>query len=601
VLGSLLVNTATISDPDAIAPVTLTNKDLRVQPAPSGGPDSFGYVYQDSYAGVTYNWAPTTTNSTKVNFGTLIVDDIFTGPIPIGFPFRFYSSVYNDFYVSSNGLVSFGSGSDLNTNTSIPTAGDGANNYATCFWYDLFIQNATQGVWVETSGSAPNRQTVITFRTQYFVTSNNPNVPPNLFQMILYEGSNLIKCQYAQMSGSVEGSGGTGATVGLENLDGTSGIQYYYRAPYSAAIPGPLEDNFAILFTPGTHIPAFTASSKSVTGGMHPGQTVTYTVGVENDAGVPSSISTLSDPIPAGASYVPGSAQVVGGGLLNATSSAVNWQGTVGASKATTITYAVHLNAPSGSITNTATINDPQAIIPVIKTAVTPIQPASGIGKGYPSYLYHDSFSPGVSYNWISIPTSGPGMLITQGDKDNGYGSLPLGFSFSFFGHLYTSVLVSTNGLVMFNPEGSTEANNQPIPKTGTVDNYATCFWDDQLIYAPDPNQGIWSETLGSAPNRYTVITFILQDSNTSSPSPYEYQMILYEKGGKIKCQYAQMTGSVNGDGRSATIGLEDRYGVNGVQYFFDRQQPPFLGPVLDGLAIEFDKPTQEFLPLLRR
>jgi uncharacterized repeat protein (TIGR01451 family) len=418
--------------------------------------------------------------------------------------------------------------------------------------------------------------------------------------MILYESSNQIKCQYAQMSGSIEGSGGTGATVGLENLDGTSGIQYFYRPTYSQPIPGPLEDNLAILFTPGQQVPVFTTSTKSVSKVMHPGQTASYTVVVDNNAAVPSSISTLSDPIPAGASYVSGSAHVVGGGLLNASSSAVNWQGTIAASHAATITFDVHLNAPTGLITNTATINDPSGYLPVKRTALTPIQPAIGFGVGAPGYLYQDSYSPGVAYNWVTIVQDASTQLtITQGDNYNGYGSVPLGFTFSFFDRPYTSTLVSTNGLVMFNTNGSTEFDNRPIPTPGIVDNYATCFWDDQII--KDASQGIWYQMFGSAPNRYMVITFMLQDAQAATAAPYEYQMILYENGGRIKCQYAHTAGYVNGDGRSATIGLEDRFGASGVQYFFDRQQPPIIGPVEDSLAIEFKKSPRVLLPLLRR
>jgi uncharacterized repeat protein (TIGR01451 family) len=601
-LGSVLVNTATIADPQAVAPYVMKNSDLRVLPAPTGGPDAFGYTYKDSYAsggGVTYSWIPTTTSSTKLNFGILPADDVFTGTIPIGFPFRFYSGVYNNFYVSSNGLVSFGAGHDNNINTPIPNPGDGVNNFAACFWGDLYIQDASQGVWVETTGSAPNRETVITFRAQYFITAGDKSVPPSLFQMILYESSNQIKCQYADMRGPLVASGGAGATVGLENADGTAGIQYFYQLTYTNnPLHGPLEKDLAILFTPGPQVPVFTASTKSVTKNMHPSQTVTYTIGIVNNSAAPSSISTLTDPIPAGTTYLPGSAKVVGGGLLNATSSHVNWQGTLAPSYQVTVTFDAKLSAPSGLITNTATIDDPQAVLPVAKTALTPVQPAESFGVGQPLYAYRDSFAPGVSYSWVPTTTASTKMTVTQGDNDDGYGSVPLGFTFSFFDRPYTTTLVSTNGLVMFNGRGSTDYRNEPIPTPGTVDNYASCFWDDQII-SDTVKQGIWSEAFGSAPNRYTVITFVLQDANAKVTQPYRYQMILYE-GGRIKCQYAQMSTSIYGDGRSATIGLEDRYGISGVQYFTDRLNPPFIGPVQDGLAIEFKRISAIFLPVLK-
>jgi uncharacterized repeat protein (TIGR01451 family) len=360
-----------------------------------------------------------------------------------------------------------------------------------------------------------------------------------------------------------------------------------------------LESHLALLFTPGSQVPVFTASTKSVTQNMHPNQTVTYTIGIDNNSAAPSSISTLTDPIPVGTTYVPGSAHVVGGGLLDATSSHVNWQGTLAPSYHVTVTFDAKLSAPSGLITNTATIDDPQAVLPVVKTALTPVQPVQSFGLGQPLYEYRDSFAPGVTYSWIPTTTAGTKMAVTQGDKDDGYGSVPLGFAFPFFNHPYTTTLVSTNGLVMFNSGGTTAYKNEPIPTPGTADNYASCFWDDQII-TDTVKQGIWSETFGSVPNRYTVITFVLQDMNLKVTQPYRYEMILYE-GGRIKCQYAQMNTSVYGDGRSATVGLEDRYGVGGVQYFTDRRQAPFIGPIQNGLAVEFKQISAIFLPVLRR
>jgi hypothetical protein len=218
---------------------------------------------------------------------------------------------------------------------------------------------------------------------------------------------------------------------------------------------------------------------------------------------------------------------------------------------------------------------------------------------GSPSYQYQDSYAPGISYSWVPTTTASTKLAITQGNNNDGYGSLPLGFTFSFFDHTYNNVFASTNGLVMFNQAGSIQFNNQAIPTPGTVDNYATCFWDDQIINSTA--QGIWSETFGVAPNRYTVITFVLQDADPNAVLPYRYQMILYENGGWIKCQYEDMGGSINGDGSSATIGLEGRYGLSGVQYFYNRQSAPLIGPIEDGLAVEFHKLTTILLPILRR
>ena len=41
-------------------------------------------------------------------------------PFPIGFSFDFFGNTYTDFYVTSNGLVMFGGGSNQYRNNTIP-------------------------------------------------------------------------------------------------------------------------------------------------------------------------------------------------------------------------------------------------------------------------------------------------------------------------------------------------------------------------------------------------------------------------------------------------------------------------------------------------
>jgi uncharacterized repeat protein (TIGR01451 family) len=597
-LNTVITNTATITDPQATLPVSLIDDSLKVQPRPNGGPDDFSYTYKDSYApgGPTFSWIPTTTNSITVNFGVLPADDVYSGPITIGFPLKFYTGVYTDFFVSSNGLVSFGAGSDHNVNLPIPTPGDGASNYASCFWSDLYIKDAAQGIWVERFGSAPNRYTVITFRTAYFV---NESAPPNLFQMILYEGSNQIKCQYADMPGPIDASGG-GSTIGLENADETTGIQYYYGPIYAPSV-GPLEPHLAIVFTPANlNVPAFVGSTKLASRAVHPGELLSYTLRVLNNGNAASTISTLSDPTPGGVTYVNGSAQVQGGGLLTANAAGVNWSGTVINSQRVTITYNTILHAPAGFITNTFTISDPAAAKSSVISVTTPVQPVQGLGVGpAPRYFYADNYSDNAdaAFSWVPT-TSASSKLTLLPNDDDGYNIVPISFTFRFDGRDYTNTVVSANGLVMFNAGvGSSEYSNQPIPTPGIVDSYATCFWDDQQ--AANTTQGIWYETFGGAPHRFTVITFMLDDATSAPPAaPYQYQMILYEGSNRIKCQYNDMTGSINGDGRHATIGVENKWGDGGVQYFYGPDNYPYYGPIESGLAIIFGPAKTIYLPL---
>jgi len=598
-LGTFVTDTATISDAQALAPVMLVNPyPLRVLPAPTGGPDTFGYTFKDSFAPtnpVTFSWVPTTTPAARLDFGPFPNDDIVTGPVALGFTFTFYGRAYTQTYVSTNGLVSFGGGSPANINEPIPTNG-GSLNFATCFWDDLYQTAPPQGVWLETHGVAPNRYAVITYETAYF---EQQNVAPSTFQIILYESSNQIKCQYLDMSGPIDASGGGGASVGAENADGTAGVQYFFQQIGDGhPIVGPLEDGLAVLFTPGPAAPSLSASFKAITPLVHAGERVTYTVVISNDGPGNASPATMNDPIPPGAIFQAGSAQVVGGGSLTANAANVNWSGTLNSGHEVTVTFAVKLPAV-GPVTNTASFNAPQAIVPLVRSVGTYVQPATAFGVGQPSYRYADSYAPGISYSWVV--TTGASQHVSStiaGNSDDGYISVPLGFNFPFFDRVYTSTFVSTNGLVMFNGTGSVAEYGQPIPTPGLVDNFASCFWSDQVIGVL-PGEGFWYEAFGSQPNRYAVITFVLEDK-IHVGLPYRYQMILFENG-NIKCQYQDMRGVPFGTGRFATIGVEGRFGNSGVQYYAGPEQNAVVGPVENKLAILFAPLKMTFLPVIRR
>src|SRR5262249_32017792 len=150
---------------------------------------------------------------------------------------------YTQVVISTNGLVSFNTtGSPQYVNQPI-LEGNTPSNYATCFWTDQIV-HATDGAWVETVGSAPNRTVVITFRLSDAGASGAQG--PYRYQMILYEGSNRIKCQYMQMDGYPVGDG-RGATIGIRNWLGNGGVQYFY-GNRDGGTYGPIENQLAIQF-----------------------------------------------------------------------------------------------------------------------------------------------------------------------------------------------------------------------------------------------------------------------------------------------------------------------------------------------------------------
>jgi hypothetical protein len=167
-------------------------------------------------------------------------DDKKYGSFPIGFDFDFFGNTYNEFYVSSNGLVMFGAGSNAFSNVSIPDESR-PDNYIAPFWDDLIIHTSGD-IMYQTIGSAPNRKLVIQFSNMSFWTST---VLLGTIQVILYEGSNNIQMQYKSIVdlSSDRASGGE-ATVGLENIDGTAGVLCSYNTA------GYIYSGRAILFTP---------------------------------------------------------------------------------------------------------------------------------------------------------------------------------------------------------------------------------------------------------------------------------------------------------------------------------------------------------------
>lgn len=329
-------------------------------------------------------------------------------------------------------------------------------------------------------------------------------------------------------------------------------------------------------------IPNYSTSTKVVSPNVHPGQRATYTVTLINSGLVAGTSTTLSDPIPAGAAYVDGSAQVAGGGTLTATASSIDWSGSVAPSGRVTVTFQVTLTAQSGSVVNTATINDPLLLAPVVKSATTAIQPPIG-GPDAGGYTYKDSYAVGgPTFTWVFTTGASTQIPSFTGGNDDGYAQIPLGFDFRFYTGVYSQAFAATNGFLRFGT-GSSEFSNVAIPNSSAPNNFAACLWDDQQILG---GQGIWYETFGVAPNRYTVVTWHIQDYNSGTLlTPYDYQMILYEGTNQIVCQYLAMTSVTVGDGREATIGIENATGTTGVQYSADKNP----GPIENNLAIRFD------------
>ncbi len=190
----------------------------------SGGPDNFGYEWIDSDEpnGPAYVWNDISATGTLVTnwvpTGTFnATDEGYAGPINLGFNFKFYAGTKTDVYLSSNGYITFAPiTTNTFTNTSIPTAG--APDEIICpFWDDLDAKSP---------GTVHYKQDGNKMIIQWTNYQRYSGTASYTFQVVLYS-SGKIMIYYNNVTGTLDG-----ATVGIENANGTDGLQIAYDAAY---------------------------------------------------------------------------------------------------------------------------------------------------------------------------------------------------------------------------------------------------------------------------------------------------------------------------------------------------------------------------------
>src|SRR3989344_4362173 len=188
-------------------------------PAVSPGPDIFGYQSDDTIA---YAFDDISSTGTLLFLG----DDAGTN-VDMGMNFTFYGGAsYNTTNISSNGYITFGGPADERSNVNISTSSD-PNYLIAPFWDDLNPGIAGQ-IYVQTKGTAPNRQFIVQWHQipPFHFTQPTVNVT---FQIILYETTNQIRFYYNDtVIEDFANSNGGSATVGIENADGTDGLVYSF-------------------------------------------------------------------------------------------------------------------------------------------------------------------------------------------------------------------------------------------------------------------------------------------------------------------------------------------------------------------------------------
>lgn len=186
-----------------------------------------GYVYDGNEVGIqnitvelhtrnTSSYEITTPTYSNFDFvgGTSITgcDDCVQGPFNIGFTFNFFGNDYTQFYASSNGWIGFSAGQTNGYVAQFLPNGSAPKNAIIADWEDLFPSNGQMNYYV--SGSAPNRRMIFNYNSVPFYGCRSTVVT---WQIVLHETTNKIDVNIQ----SKPSCGGSGATMGLTNIDGT--------------------------------------------------------------------------------------------------------------------------------------------------------------------------------------------------------------------------------------------------------------------------------------------------------------------------------------------------------------------------------------------
>ena len=207
------------------------------------------------------------------------------------------------------------------------------------------------------------------------------------------------------------------------------------------------------------------------------------------------------------------------------------------------------------------------------------------------------------AYNWIDASS---GTDYFSAYADDGNATQPSPFAVKFFDVNYSTGIsfhACTNGWVSFT-SNSTIYNNTTLPNSGEPYTSICLYWDD-LVYrvSETPHSHIYNYVDGSAPNRIWCIAFMDVYGMLLYTDPGSFQVQIFEEpsgspyNNTIEFHYldTNFEGTSQDSGISATVGMQDSSGTEGILYSFTE------GIVSNNLAIRFvdeDRPYTNIQPV---
>jgi hypothetical protein len=173
------------------------------------------------YAGAAVGYGFEDISATGTIIAGLSNADDAAVSIPIGFPFPLYGGTETSAFVSSNGLVTFGSANTAFTNADLTTSPSQAAIAA--FWDDLHTGGgaADSGVYFQVLGSGAGQRLVIQWNKVRFFSGGTAG--DTLTFQVQLSKDGRVSWNFADLvSGAAAANNGASATVGLKDA-GTQG------------------------------------------------------------------------------------------------------------------------------------------------------------------------------------------------------------------------------------------------------------------------------------------------------------------------------------------------------------------------------------------
>ncbi|MBL9146946.1 MAG: choice-of-anchor D domain-containing protein [Verrucomicrobiaceae bacterium] len=155
---------------------------------------------------------------------------------------------------------------------------------------------------------------------------------------------------------------------------------------------------------------------------------------------------------------------------------------------------------------------------------------------------------------------SATGTAILDG-VDDGATTIPVGFSFPFYGSVYTNVHVSSNGLITFQSQ-DTRFSNFSLASSSLGQPAIAVWWDD-FVTSRNATDKLYYQTSGSSGSRVFRIQWDVTDiAGTDTTTPYRFNCEFHESTGQIRCNYLVVSaGTARDAAAQGTIGIQDLNG----------------------------------------